>query len=81
MLLEFTLKTVSVGLGIIVTVGGLFLGLFELLVNSKLEDSNIRLTAIETKLDMLLEERLVQMQKSDLYRRMTESLKVAPSKK
>ncbi|KKK85821.1 hypothetical protein LCGC14_2769390 [marine sediment metagenome] len=81
MLLEFTLKTVSVGLGIIVTVGGLFLGLFELLVNSKLEDSNIRLTAIETKLDMLLEERLVEMQKSDLYRRMTESLKVAPSKK
>lgn len=81
MLLEFTLKTVSVGLGIIVTIGGLFLGLFELLVNSKLEDSNIRLTAIETKLDMLLEERLVKMQKSDLYRRMTESLKVKASEK
>ncbi len=81
MLLELTLKTVSVGLGIIVMAGGMFLGLFELLVNSKLEDSNLRLTAIETKLDMLLEERLVEMQKSDLYRRMTESLKVTASKK
>ncbi len=81
MLLEFTLKTISVGLGIIITIGGLFLGLFELLVNSKLEDSNIRLTAIETKLDMLLEERLVEMQKSELYRRMRESLKTTASNK
>lgn len=74
MKVDINIKTISIAIGIAVTIGTIFLGLFELLISKKLEPIYQRLTAIETKMDMLLEERLVKMEKNDLYRRFVNQL-------
>lgn len=74
MKVNLTLTTVSSAVGIFAVVGAIFWGLFELVVAEKLHATQIRLTSIETKVDMLLEERLVEMEHNELYRRMKSSL-------
>ena len=86
MIVEITLKTISITLGIVVTIGGVITAIGGLLwvpsekFNTVTGKLDVRLTSIETKLDMLLEERLVKMEKSELYRRMADILKTEASK-
>ena len=72
--MKIDVKVISTIIGIVVTLGGLLWAL-----SGKFNEADIRLTSIETKLDMLLEERLIKMERNELYRRMEKSLKTKPS--
>lgn len=81
MKIDINITNISKAVGIIVAIGGPFYGLFELLVAEKLQDINLKLVDIEAKQNMLLEERLIKMQKNELYERMKESLRTKPSRR
>ena len=72
--LEINTANILKIIGVVITVGGLLWGLSE-----KFNQADERLASIEAKMDMLLEERLAKMEKDELYKRMTEILKVQPS--
>ena len=71
------LKTV----GTVVMLGGLLWGLATKFNDAELRDKELHNYAkiIETKLDMLLEERMAKMERTELYNRMNEVLKITPS--
>lgn len=78
-----TLKNVSVFIGIIISVGAVLLGMLEIYISHKLDD---RFDSIENqqsangaKLNMLIEERLIKMEHTELYKRMNEIKNINPS--
>lgn len=74
MTLEVNIKTVSATVGIIVTVGALFLGAFEFIASKKHEPIIEDLTALRTQMDILMEERMVVMERNSLWVRMRRTL-------
>ena len=76
---DITLKGVSIIIGITISVGGILLGMLDLYISHKLSDIRELQTANGAKLNMLIEERLVKMERTNLYLRMEKTLKMSAS--
>ena len=74
MKIDITLKNISIFVAIVIPVGAALLGLLDLYISYKLFDVIKWQTATGAKMDMLLEERLVELEKGELYNRMNRIL-------